>query len=387
MDLANLVPSYQPLPFPLPVWSMQALLVLGFYLHALPMNVILGGGFLTAILFFVGKNDKNSYAYRAARAFAISLPLFISFAITQGIVPLLFLQLLYGPAFYTSSIVMAVPWLSLLAILLVSYYISYIVIYRILYGEYTAGRAAKASLWLMVMSIGFAVIAYLFTCNMTLMLAPQKWLSLYQANPRGTHIDTTDAQLIPRYVHSLLASFAVAGMTLGCFGLYLKTKEPPFSAWMLRLGSRVFLFATLLQLPVGIWYLSALPPQFSACFLGSDPLITGVFVISMVLMLVSIVASALTAGGGKPKAFVVALAANALLILTMIINRHQLRLLYLTNQVKPDTVPVSPQWDLLAIFLVSAVALIAYLVWLCRTVWRGYHPTPAANAADSVTQA
>ncbi|HMX47137.1 MAG TPA: hypothetical protein PKC93_14380, partial [Candidatus Obscuribacter sp.] len=84
MDPSSIVPLFQPLPFPAPVWLLETLLILGFFLHALPMNVVLGGGFLSAALIFSGRNNKESFSYRAGKALATSLPLFISFAVTQG---------------------------------------------------------------------------------------------------------------------------------------------------------------------------------------------------------------------------------------------------------------------------------------------------------------
>lgn len=373
MDVGAFIPSYQPLPFPLPVWLMQTLLVLGFYLHALPMNVVLGGGFLCAALFLLGRGNEASYAFRAARALAISLPLFISFAITQGIVPLLFLQLLYGPAFYTSSILMAVPWLALVLVVLMSYYVSYFVIYRVLYKEPNKGTAIRAALLLLLMSIGFAVIGYMFSSNMTLMLTPEKWASMYQASSHGLNMNADEAQLTPRYVHFFLASLAVAGMTLGCFGLYLLKRKEDFGRWLIQLGSRVFLVVTVLQIPVGIWFIMSIPAQFSLRFLGGDTFATSIFGLSMALVLASILSITVASIRGSKPAFIIALVTTAVLILAMSVNRHLLRLFYLTPHVKPESMQVVTQWDLLSIFLVSAVALIAYLIWLCRLVWSGYH--------------
>jgi hypothetical protein len=382
MELAQLIPGFQPLPFPLPVWLMQLLLVLGFYLHALPMNVMLGGGFTSAALFFIGRNDKQSYPYRAAKALTVSLPLFISFAITQGIVPLLFLQLLFGPAFYTSSILMAVPWLSLLAVLMSCYYIAYFVVYRVFKEKDDRKVAGKAISWLLLMSLGFTLIGFVFSNNMTLMLQPEKWLALYQANSHGMHLNTSEPQIIPRYLHFFIAAIAVTGMTLGCFGLYMLKREEQFGRWMIKIGSKIFLIATVWQIPVGLWFLKALPAQYAILFLGGDTPATAVFALSMVLTLVAILASALAHSSGSKAAFITALVTNAVLVLSMIVNRHQLRQFYLSPHIKPDLVAVQTQWDLLAIFLVSAVALIAYLVWLCRLVWTAYNQKQAGSAVS-----
>jgi hypothetical protein len=383
MESLNFIPSYQPLPFPLPVWLMQTLLIVGFYLHALPMNVVWGGSVVGAVLFFLGRGDTTSFCFKSAKALAVSLPLFISFAITQGIVPLLFLQLLYGPAFYTSSILMGAPWLGLLAILLLSYYAAYFIIYKILKGDYNAATAIKGSVVMVLMSIGFAAIAALFSNNMTLMQTPEKWVAMYSANPYGTNLNFAEPQIAPRYLHFFIASIAVTGMTLGIFGLYLTKRNHDFSVWLLKLGSRIFLVSTLVQIPVGLWFLKALPPQFAAAFMGGDQLATGVFIASMVLMLAAILATTISSASGNSRAFLGGLIANALLILAMIVNRHQLRLMYLDPHVKPDLVAINTQWDLLAIFLVSTVALIVYLVWLCRLVWSAYHPNAVGQNVAS----
>jgi hypothetical protein len=384
MENLTFIPSYQPLPFPVPIWLMQTLLILGFYLHALPMNVIWGGSVVATAFFYLGRRDTNSFWFKSAKALAISLPLFISFAITQGIVPLLFLQLLYGPAFYVSSIVMAAPWLGLLAILLVSYYVSYFIIYRVLKGELNTATSVKAALCMLFVCIAFGVIASLFTSNMTLMQTPEKWLSMYSASPQGLNFNSKESQFVPRYLHFLIASISVTGMTLGCFGLYLKRRSEDFSVWLIKTGSRIYLISTIIQIPVGLWFLKALPAPFAAAFMGGDPLVTGVFAASMVLMLLAIVMTSISSSGaGNSRAFLAGLLANALLILAMIVNRHQLRLMYLDPHVKPDLVQVSTQWDLLAIFLVSTVALIIYLVWLCRLVWSAYHPAVAQSVASN----
>ncbi|MBK9278268.1 MAG: hypothetical protein JNN26_00805 [Candidatus Obscuribacter sp.] len=367
MDPSSIVPLFQPLPFPAPVWLLETLLILGFFLHALPMNVVLGGGFLSAALIFSGRNNKESFSYRAGKALATSLPLFISFAVTQGIVPLLFVQLLYGPAFYTSSILMAVPWISVIFIVLISYYMSYVVIYRYFKNgamQNTAG-IVKSSMLLLVMSVGFALVGFLFSNNMTLMLSPEKWLSMYSHNANGLNLNLGDPQLIPRYLHFLVASFAVAGMTLGIFGLYIARRDADFSKYMIVFGSKLYLGATLLQVPVGFWYLKSLPAGMAQRFMGGDTIGTAVFGASMVFMLVAIIATAMACTNANKKMFLVGLTANALTILAMIFNRHQLRVWLLTH-VQPSTVPVATQWDLLITFVVSAVALIVYLVWLSK---------------------
>jgi hypothetical protein len=112
----DFMPDFQPIPLPAPVWLLKIILVVGFYLHAIPMNVALTGGFIAALFILYARRRQHEYARRIGYALAFSLPFFVSVAITQGIVPLLFIQLVYGPLFYTSSILMALPWMMMIFI-------------------------------------------------------------------------------------------------------------------------------------------------------------------------------------------------------------------------------------------------------------------------------
>jgi len=58
----------------------------------------------------------------------------------------------------------------------------------------------------------------------------------------------------------------------------------------------------------------------------------------------------------------------------MIVNRHQLRHFMVSPFIQPESVQVSTQWDLLIVFVLSAVALIAYLVWLGKTIYKAHNP-------------
>ena len=49
----------------------------------------------------------------------------MTFAITLGVAPLLFLQLSHGPFFYTASVLTAFPWLALVGLLMPGYALVY----------------------------------------------------------------------------------------------------------------------------------------------------------------------------------------------------------------------------------------------------------------------
>lgn len=376
MDPTSIIPHYQALPFPAPEWLLQTLLVLGFFLHVIHMNVVLGGGLTAGICMIIGKGDRTSYPYRIGAGLAAALPLFISFAITQGIVPLLFVQLLYGPMFYTSSILMAAPWFAIIFLLLIAYYSSYVVIYRFLKRQ-EGGMAAP--LMLFAAGLIFLFIAYLFTANMTLMLTPEKWLQMYAQNSHGLNLPH-DRQIMPRLLHSFIASIAVTGLTVGCFGLVQRKKDPEYGTWLIKKGSLIFLLLSVIQVPVGIWFLMSLPAHISPKFLGQDLYATIAFAASMGLALIAILCTAMSSASGSPLAFKGGLASAVGTILAMVVTRHFLRLLYTQPFIAPDKVPVSTQWDLLSVFILSALGLIIYLSWLVKTVWKAHDDASALKS-------
>lgn len=364
-----IIPDFQPLPFPAPLWLLKTLLVLGFYLHVLPMNMMLGSAVLAAVFLAIGANNRAGYNFRIGKGLASALPLFTSFAVTQGIVPLLFLQLLYGPAYYTSSILMAVPWIALLVLLLTAYYCSYVITYRLFE---RGARNLSASLLMCFVALCLAAIAFLFSNNMTLMLSPEKWVSLYKASSNGLNLNLGEPQLIPRYLHFVLSAIAVGGLTIGAFGLHFIKNEPDYASWLIKKGSHIFAGITVLQFPIGFWFLLSLPSQMTKNFMGQDLIGTVSFVLSMVFSIIALIGTAMSAVKGESGPFKIGGSAALLTILTMVLTRHMLREYYLAGVVHMQDVPVNTQWDLLSVFIVCAIGLIAYLTWLGRLTARAF---------------
>ena len=367
MESLSFIPNYQPIPLPAPVWMLKTLTVAGFYLHAIPMNVALAGGLVSGIFLLIGRKQPDGFASRLGNGLAFSLPFFVSFAITMGVVPLLFLQLIYGPQFYTSSIVMAWPWLMVIFLLLAGYYGYYIYSYR----REKLGRRGPfvlLAIWLVFMSI-----AFFFSNNMTLMLNPQQWMNLYSEDPYGWNLNLLDPQLIPRYLHFVVSAIAVTGLTIGCFGLYWHKRpgHEDYGKWLIQTGALTFLIPTLLQAGVGTWFLFSLPEYVQANLLGGDPMGTHPLLASLVLDVVALVAMGMAWRSGNARPFQLGLVASLLVVALMVFVRHMVRE-YMSNRFFDFQHPEDPQWTIIAIFLVMAAVSIGYLVWLAKIVWTAF---------------
>ena len=145
---ADLVPALDPTPIPGPAWLFHVLLVFTFFLHALFMNLALGGTMLAAFGQLaargVGADPRVALARRlmGVNTYAISL------AITTGIAPLLFVQILFQQYFYTATILIAWVWLFFLVLLIAGYYAAYLYKYR---GAPARGQGGTG--WLLISAI------------------------------------------------------------------------------------------------------------------------------------------------------------------------------------------------------------------------------------------
>jgi multisubunit Na+/H+ antiporter MnhB subunit len=117
-------------------------------------------------------------------------------------------------------------------------------------------------------------------------------------------------------------------------------------------------------------------------FLGGDPLGTAAFATSMVLALIALVCTGISSSTALPGAFKAGLCAALGTILAMVVTRHELRNFYLEKLIAPDKVPVNTQWDLLTVFILSAVALGVYITWLIKLVWKGADNAAALSASS-----
>ena len=81
------------------------------------------GGLLLAVLLSLFRNSPQSQV--AARALARRLTVVMTYVINLGVPPLLFAQVLYGRALYTSSVLIGVYWISIIAILMLTYWLLY----------------------------------------------------------------------------------------------------------------------------------------------------------------------------------------------------------------------------------------------------------------------
>lgn len=359
------IPAPDAMPLPAPVWLLKGLLLFTFLLHIIPMNIALGGSLTAFITDLRGRTRNSEYHLALARSFAKVIPIAMAFTITLGVAPLLFLQVLYGQLFYTSSILMAWPWLSVIALIILAYYGFYLYSYR-------WEKLNGARLWVVLVSgLLVAVVGLIYTNNLTLMLAPERFAALYHSNPTGTHWNFDDPTVVPRYLHFFVASFAITGLFVVIYGLgKVKTNES-YGKWAMKYGTLWFTIATIIQMAVGIWFLLTLPREVMMLFMGQNMLATILLGLGILLPIISMMLLILAAKSEKPRALAVSgISVLALTLIVMVLMRDIVRDGYLAGKFDVFDRAVDPQWGVMAMFGVILVIGLSVVGLMIRKVFQ-----------------
>lgn len=369
LDNLVVVPDPDPVGLPAPVWFLKTLLIAMFVLHIIPMNFALGGGFIAAVSHFIGRKERQAYHLMLSRSLSRMLPITIAFTITLGVAPLLFLQVLYGQYFYTSSILLAWPWLTVIVLLILSYYGFYLYSFR---WESLGDKQLRVVL---TSAILFAVIGFIFSNNMVLMLTPDRWMPMYHDNPHGIYLDVDEPMLYPRFLHFFVGSLAIAGLLVLMYGLGKLKSEPEYGRWTVRYGIKWFLFPTLLQLGVGSWFLLSLRREVMTQFMGGDPTATTYLVVGLSFVVIAVLLMSLALFAEKPKGWALAgIGSTAVVIVMMSLMRDFVRDAYLKPYFRPSEFSVQPQTTVLILFVVLLIIALGLVAWMVRKAWAATHP-------------
>ncbi len=355
----NMIPTIDPNPLPAPFWVFKLLLIVTFFLHILAMNSVLGGGVLALVAKWGARNRETGH--RIFADLAKKLPVLLPATITLGIAPLLFVQVLYGQFFYTSSILMAWPWFLVLVFLVIAYYGFYFVSYQ---SGRPDGKTGGVMLFSMILIF---LIGFLFSNNLTLSQNPSRWAGKYFADPSGWNLNLTEPTLIPRFLHFFTAAVAVGGLLLVFLALANWKRDYEYARHLLRFGGKAFMYATMAQFMVGIVFLASLPRDLRMLFMGDSPLATILLLIGIGGGIGSIflMSDALRKESIRMAAFYVS-AIVIVVIASMSVMRDLLRDAYLKPYFHPGQFAERTQWSVFPLFLVFFVAGVALWVVMLR---------------------
>jgi hypothetical protein len=346
---------------PAPSGLLDFLLVFTFVLHVLAMDFLLGGVIILSVSSWFGGGGPRprEFRLRVARA----LPPVTAFTITLGVAPLLFLQLVYGQLFYTSSDFMAWYWLAVVLLVLLGYY----GVYWYQMGQEEAGpRAARV---VVATAILFLTVAFIFVQNMTSMLRPLEFYDLFRSGRVGSSFGPVTFLTVARWAHFVVAAVAVAGLGVALLSRRWVAESPDLAAWGRRYGLAWFMGGTTLQFLVGLWFLFGLPAEVrQELVAGKLSVIVLLLGVGLALLALLLVVKGLPASA----------AALVGAVSMMAILRHLVRVAYLRPYFSPHALPVEGQWVVFSIFVLLLLAGLATVGWM---LWVFYRSAPEPRAS------
>ena len=363
MQLNPAFPAVDPIPLPAPIWLLKLLHIVTLSLHFVAVEMLLGGLLLAVILSLFGSPN----AHVAARALAKRLTVVMTYVINLGVPPLLFAQVLYGRALYTSSVLIGLYWISVIAILTLTYWLLY---------QFSARLDAGKSAWWVGLSAWLLAgcIARILSTNMTLMLRPEAWREMYAASGAGAYLPTGDPTLEPRWLLMMAGGLFIGGLWL----VYLAGRST-FSSdeqkYLAGLGGKVAAVFGVIYLAGGLWA-AGVQPDVVKAELHTDHLykFAGYAGYGWLALVVVAVALGAVAGFGKLASGLVAWAAVLLAVLIeicLVVYRDGVRDLTLLSKGYDvwDRVVVT-NWSVVGLFLLLFVAGLGVIGWLVSVVAR-----------------
>lgn len=253
--LANTpVPRDLPLPLPLPEGLLKALLVLFFLIHIFFVNLTVGGSVLVSIFEWMG--FRRPRYDRLALTLAKTVTVNKSLAVVMGIGPLLCINLVYTAQWYGANALTGHAWLLIVPLVTVAFLLTYL--HKYTWERWSTGRAKKFHWAVSLMATAlFLCIPFVFLANVNLMLFPGEWEKV-----KGFFSSLQVGNVLPRYLHFMLASIAITG--LFCAGwMFRKETAAEFEDFtrhdLRRTFYRVAANATACQFLAGPLLLFTLP--------------------------------------------------------------------------------------------------------------------------------
>lgn len=351
-----------PIPDPLglaaPAPVLQGLAYLTLTLHLLAMSFTLGS--LALLLWARVRRAPGHEA--AARFLGTSLPLGFSYLVTLGIPPLLFVQVLYGQMFYSSSVVMGVFWILVIPLLIAAYGLLY-------FHKLTRERRPRVqAIALYAAFAAMLVIGFIYVNNLTLSMAPDRWMALYAAHPGGAALNLGEPTLVPRYLAFMVPALAVAGLGLVLAGAFAsRTGRREAGDGMRRYGVKAHLLGRALTAFAAAALLLALPEHVKAVVLGGGTP-TALAIAAIALALVATILALAAARRGSPRLAIAAAVAMALELGGLVALRDRVRLELLADHFRLSDVPTHEQWGMFALFAATLVVGLAFLFVVTRAV-------------------
>jgi hypothetical protein len=260
MDAAMLYALRDPAGIPSHPIIFLVLGALTWALHIAAVQVMLGASALT----LYGAFSRDAHWRRLAAAMITTAKVAVSVAIVLGVAPLLFVQVIYDPFWYTSNVLSARWVIGFIVILILAYLAMYAFYYR---NPRLASQPTRSA-WQLVVSLALMlVVGWIMHVLSYQMLLPEQWMSWYAPNgeidPGGQSLH---GYSIARFAFFILLSVAVVAAWLFAYRRYLMGRpgeDAGYIAWLLPLAHKLMLAGGVLAVASGALWLATLPEKMA----------------------------------------------------------------------------------------------------------------------------
>jgi hypothetical protein len=208
------------------------LLIVTFAVHMMLIGCVLTGAAYVTVRAVLGRDDALAAASRDWLPFALGA------AITAGVAPLLFVQVLYQPRFYTANLLLFVRWLAIVPALIAGFYALYL---------NKSQWLSSRSRWLRGSVAGFAWLCFVFVGSSWVenhQLSMQRDPATWVAHFRSGAWRYRDAAVAPRLLLWLAVSAPVWSAAM--LAVPASARERRRSAWIAIAGLVIAVPAALL---------------------------------------------------------------------------------------------------------------------------------------------
>ncbi|MFO0837036.1 MAG: hypothetical protein U1D55_00795 [Phycisphaerae bacterium] len=165
-----------PFGFPASTAFYLTLYVLTLIIHVVLMNYVLAGSAWLAVGRVRRLANSTLPPSPAGMMLRDWMPFVLGAAITAGVAPLLFVQILYKQSFYTANLLLLHRWMAIVPVLIVAFYVLYLMKTR-----WVQRRSGVDALTATIAAGCFAFVAYSWTENHLLSLNAGVWPAFYEA--------------------------------------------------------------------------------------------------------------------------------------------------------------------------------------------------------------
>lgn len=205
-----------PFHLPTPTAWYAVLYILTLLLHVVFMSYVLAGSIMLGVAGLRGRLGRQGRPSDWSALTTIMkdwMPFALSAAITAGVAPLLFVQILYQQEFYSANLLSFHRWMAILPVLIVAFYLLYL-----LKAHHIEGRTALQGVVAILVMTCILFVAWSWVENHLLSLNRAAWPAQYEA----AAMVYKDPAILPRLGFWIIAAFPTASILL---------------AWQLRAGA------------------------------------------------------------------------------------------------------------------------------------------------------